>query len=105
MVMEVDDTLHPVPKKQRSRIRVFDTGNGDTAVDRLEDGGWETVELEDVVGMEIEHRGLAREEVGEAGGRDRGDEDGQERGHGQIDPPGCGLWLRLHLLYAHDVVV
>ena len=38
MVMEVDDTLHPVPKEQRSRIRVFDTGNGDTAVGSA--GGW-----------------------------------------------------------------
>ena len=49
MVMEVDDTLHPVPKDQRSRIRVFDTGNGDTAVDRLEDGGYQFI-IKDIRG-------------------------------------------------------
>lgn len=49
MVMEVDDTLHPVPKVQRSRIRVFDTGNGDTAVDRLEDGGYQFI-IKDIRG-------------------------------------------------------
>lgn len=49
MVMEVDDTLHPVPKDQRCRIRVFDTGNGDTAVDRLEDGGYQFI-IKDIRG-------------------------------------------------------
>ena len=49
MVMEVDDTLHPVPKVQRCRIRVFDTGNGDTAVDRLEDGGYQFI-IKDIRG-------------------------------------------------------
>ena len=39
----VDDTLPVVPKEHRHRIRVFDTGNGDTAVDRLEDGGYQFI--------------------------------------------------------------
>ena len=67
------------------RHRAHKVDGDEATAHTQEDGGWQTVELEDVVGMEIEHRGLAREEVGEAGGRDRGDEDGQERGHGQID--------------------
>ena len=32
----VDDSLKPYPKDKRKRIRAFDTGNGDTIVDRLD---------------------------------------------------------------------
>lgn len=39
----VDDTLKPMPKSQRERIRVFDTGNGDTVVDLLKDGGYQYI--------------------------------------------------------------
>ena len=38
--LTVDDSLKPVSKEQRRTIRNFDTGNGDTIVDRLEDGGY-----------------------------------------------------------------
>ena len=41
--MEVDDSLRPVRKSERTRIRVFDTGNGDTVVDRLSDGGYQYI--------------------------------------------------------------
>lgn len=37
----VDDSLRPVSKERRRRIRVFDTGNGDTVVDRIDDGGYQ----------------------------------------------------------------
>ena len=33
MELKVDDTLPPVTQEKRKHIRVFDTGNGDTAVD------------------------------------------------------------------------
>ena len=36
--LTVDDTLRPIPKDRRQRIRAFDTGNGDTVVDRVDDG-------------------------------------------------------------------
>lgn len=39
----VDDTLKPIPKEQRERIRTFDTGNGDTIVDKLDDGGYQFI--------------------------------------------------------------
>lgn len=39
----VDNSLRPVPKEECSRIRTFDTGNGDTVVDRLSDGGYQYV--------------------------------------------------------------
>lgn len=42
-VMTIDDTLRPLPKDQRQRIKVFDTGNGDTVVDRLDDGGYQFI--------------------------------------------------------------
>ena len=41
--LTVDDTLKPAPKEQRTRIRTFDTGNGDTVVDRLADGGYQYI--------------------------------------------------------------
>ena len=36
----VDDSIRPVPKEQRKRISAFDTCNGDTIVDRVEDGSY-----------------------------------------------------------------
>lgn len=47
----VDENLRPVPKEKRSRIRVFDTGNGDTVVDKLEDGGYQYV-IRDINGRD-----------------------------------------------------
>ena len=47
--LSVDDTLRPIPKEKRERIRVFDTGNGDTAVDLLEDGGYQYI-IKDING-------------------------------------------------------
>lgn len=47
--LTVDNSIVPVPKDQRQRIRVFDTGNGDTVVDRLNDGGYQYV-IRDIVG-------------------------------------------------------
>lgn len=41
--LTVDDTLRPHPKAERERIKVFDTGNGDTVVDRLADGGYQYI--------------------------------------------------------------
>lgn len=41
--LTVDNSLRPVPKSERKRIRVFDTGNGDTVVDRLHDGGYQYI--------------------------------------------------------------
>lgn len=39
----IDDTLRPVEKSRRERIRNFDTGNGDTIVDRIDDGGYQFI--------------------------------------------------------------
>lgn len=47
--LTVDNSIVPVPKDQRQRIRVFDTGNGDTVVDRLNDGGYQYV-IRDIAG-------------------------------------------------------
>ena len=33
--LTIDDSLVPASKERRERIRTFDTGNGDTTVDRL----------------------------------------------------------------------
>lgn len=41
--LTIDNTIRPVPKEQRQRIRIFDTGNGDTVVDKLQDGGYQYV--------------------------------------------------------------
>lgn len=41
--LTVDDTLKPVNKEERERIRTFDTGNGDTVVDVLTDGGYQYI--------------------------------------------------------------
>ncbi len=37
----VDDSLQPIPKEERERIRAFDTGNGETIVDRVKGGGYQ----------------------------------------------------------------
>lgn len=39
----INPDLKVVDKEKRHRIRVFDTGNGDTVVDRLPDGGYQYV--------------------------------------------------------------
>ena len=41
--LTVDDQLPPVPKDKRERLRTFDTGNGDTVVDILPDGGYQYI--------------------------------------------------------------
>lgn len=47
--LTVDDSLQPVPKEHRHRIRAFDSGNGDTIVDRLDNGGYQYI-IKDVYG-------------------------------------------------------
>ena len=47
----VDDSIRPVPKEQRKRIRAFDTGNGDTIVDRVEDGSYQYI-IKDISGAD-----------------------------------------------------
>ena len=49
--LTVDDTLRPIPKARRERIRAFDTGNGDTIVDRVDDGGYQYI-IKDIKGSE-----------------------------------------------------
>lgn len=39
----IDDSTPSYPKAQRERIRTFDTGNGDTIVDQLPDGGYQFI--------------------------------------------------------------
>lgn len=39
----VDDDLRPHPKQEREPIKTFDTGNGDTIVDLLNDGGYQYI--------------------------------------------------------------
>ena len=39
----IDDTTKPVDKTLRERIRDFDTGNGDTIVDRITTGGYQFI--------------------------------------------------------------
>lgn len=41
--LTVDDTLQPATKEARERIRTFDTGNGDTIVDKLPNGGYQYI--------------------------------------------------------------
>ncbi len=41
--LRIDDSLAPCPKEQRRRIRVFDTGNGETIVDKLSNGGYQYI--------------------------------------------------------------
>ena len=47
----VDDTLKPYPKEKRKRIRAFDTGNGDTIVDKLDNGGYQYI-IKDINGAD-----------------------------------------------------
>ena len=47
--LDVDDTFHPIPKERRERIRDFDTGNGTTIVDRIDDGGYQFI-IKDIMG-------------------------------------------------------
>ena len=41
--LTVDDKLPVIPKSERHRIDSFDTGNGDTIVDSLNDGGYQYI--------------------------------------------------------------
>lgn len=41
--LTVDDSLAPIPKERRTRIRKFETGNGDTVVDKIDDGGYQYI--------------------------------------------------------------
>jgi hypothetical protein len=41
--LTVDDSIRPVPKDQRQRIRAFDTGNGETIVDEITTGGYQYI--------------------------------------------------------------
>lgn len=41
--VEIDDTLRPIPKDERTRIRTFPGGNGDIVVDKLNDGGYQFI--------------------------------------------------------------
>lgn len=43
LTLTVDDALEPVPEARCERVRTFDTGNGDTVVDRLKDGGYQYI--------------------------------------------------------------
>lgn len=45
----MDDTLKPITKEHRERIDTFDTGNGDTIVDQLDNGGYQYI-LKDIEG-------------------------------------------------------
>ncbi len=47
----VDDSLRPYPKDKRKRIRTFDTGNGDTIVDKLDNGGYQYI-IKDINGAD-----------------------------------------------------
>lgn len=49
--LTIDDSFRPVPKEHRHRIRAFDTGNGDTIVDKLDNGGYQYI-IKDIDGYE-----------------------------------------------------
>lgn len=49
--LTVDDTLRPIPKERRERIRDFDTGNGLTIVDKVDDGGYQYI-IKDINGAD-----------------------------------------------------
>ena len=49
--LTIDDELRPVNKERRKRIRTFDTGNGDTIVDKLDDGGYQYI-IKDINGSD-----------------------------------------------------
>lgn len=48
--LTVDDSLKPIPRERRHRIRTFDTGNGDTIVDRTTDDGTYQFIIKDLEG-------------------------------------------------------
>ena len=41
--LKVDDNLKPIAKEKRELIRKFETGNGDTTVDLLDNGGYQYI--------------------------------------------------------------
>lgn len=43
LTLTVDNALRPVAKERRERIRAFDTGNGETVVDHIKDGGYQYI--------------------------------------------------------------
>lgn len=47
--LTVDDSLRPMPKAERTHIRNVDTGNGETIVDGLSDGGYQFI-IKDIAG-------------------------------------------------------
>lgn len=49
--LTVDDTLRPIPSERRERIREFDTGNGHTIVDKVDDGGYQYI-IKDINGAD-----------------------------------------------------
>lgn len=49
--LTVDDTLSPIPRERRKRIRRFETGNGDTIVDRIDNGGYQFI-IKDINGRD-----------------------------------------------------
>ena len=49
--LTVDDTIRPISKDQRRRIRDCDTGNGNTLVDKLDDGGYQFI-MRDIEGYD-----------------------------------------------------
>ncbi|WP_273412860.1 hypothetical protein [Prevotella aurantiaca] len=49
--LTIYDQLSIVPKEERKRIRNFDTGNGDTIVDKLENGGYQYI-IKDITGAD-----------------------------------------------------
>lgn len=49
--LTVDDSTMPVSREHRKRIRAFNTGNGDTVVDRIDNGGYQYI-IKDIKGQE-----------------------------------------------------
>ena len=49
--LTVDDTIRPISKDQRRRIRDCNTGNGNTLVDKLDDGGYQFI-MRDIEGYD-----------------------------------------------------
>jgi len=49
--LTIDDSMKPVSKEHRYRIRAFDTGNGDTIVDKLDNGGYQYI-IKDIHGVD-----------------------------------------------------
>lgn len=47
--LTVDDREQPFPKELRKRIRSFDTGNGETIVDKVDNGGYQYI-IKDIYG-------------------------------------------------------